>query len=281
MGNSSLRTLAVALALLMVGTVAARGADTVIEAPEAGFRLTIPGDVGWAHQAQRDADGGLTSLALGPPAAGGAVQLSVQVSVVADDSDEAVRDHVARLRASIVGDASITEVVEFGRPIAGRPAHGLSVVQSAAGTEYRVHVVFLRARGIQYRVQLHAPSGQFDEQRAIADRVLDGLELINLDAATAERVRLRGLAARCGSLVEWAVDWEEAARRARARQRLVVVSVHAQPGVALGNALDERVFMSPEVVALMEHRFVGWRWSAGRPAPFVDHEVFGLGGSTF
>ena len=31
----------------------------------------------------------------------------------------------------------------------------------------------------------------------------------------------------------------------------------------------------------MEHRFVGWHWSHGQDAPFVDHDVFGLSGTTF
>jgi hypothetical protein len=107
----------------------------------------------------------------------------------------------------------------------------------------------------------------------------DGVAIVIGPAA--QGGRLRALAARCGSQVAWARDWADAAERARRNGRLIVVAIHAQPGFALGNALDERVFMAPEVVALMEHRFVGWRWSAGRPAPFVDHDVFGLGGSTF
>jgi hypothetical protein len=141
--------------------------------------------------------------------------------------------------------------------------------------------VFLYVRGFQYRIQFHAPRDQFDEQWKIARRVLDGFELIELDAEGQERVRLQALAARCGSQVRWAADWEEAARRGREEGRLVVVAVHAQPGFSVGNALNSGVFMSPEVLALMEHRFVGWRWSAGATAPFVDHDVFGLSPSTF
>ena len=267
------------LSLAIACNAMAQESSTTINAPEVGLRLTIP-DVGWVHQENRGMEG-LKTISIGPESAGSLIALSIQLSVIADDSAEALQAHILKLRGSIAGQESITDVEDLELDIAGRRAQGLKVVQAASGQVFRVHLVFLRARGIQYRIQFHAPRPQFDEQWIIAKQVLDGFALTELDAAAQDHVRLRGLAARCGSQIPWAADWDDAARRAREEGRLIVVSVFAQRGFELGNALNEGVFMSPGVIALMNHRFVGWQWSTGMPAPFVDHDVFGLSPSTF
>ncbi len=275
-------TVMVMLSMVIIACSSAAAQDpgeTTINAPEAGFRLTLP-DVGWVHSEQRGADG-LSAVSIGPEPAGGLIALAIQVSVVADDSAEAVRAHIQELRGAIAAEASITDVEDFELDIDDHRAQGLEVVQAAGGQVFRVYLVFLRARGIQYRIQFHAPRDEFDEQWVFAQKVLKGFALTELDDSAQERRRLRGLAARCGSQIPWAADWDDAARRAREEGRLIVVSVFAQRGFELGNALNEGVFMSPEVIALMNHRFVGWQWSTGMPAPFVDHDVFGLSPSTF
>ncbi|MHC5001848.1 MAG: hypothetical protein ACYTJ0_01880 [Planctomycetota bacterium] len=274
-----LRFLVAALVLLIGSPLAAQEAAATIEAPESGFRLAIP-DVGWAHREVRDGEG-VNAVAVGPKAEGGLVQLAVQASPAAERGPGAAVEQARRLRASIESITGISEVEDLEIQIAGHAAHGLRLIQAAMGREFRVHLVFLVVNGFQYRIQFHAPREQFDEHWPVAQRVLEGFELIELDDAAREQVRLRGLANRCGSQVDWAVDWKDASERARRDRRPIVVAVCAQPGFSLGNALNESVFMSPEVVALMKHRFVGWRWRAGLEAPFVDHEVFGLSGSTF
>jgi len=265
--------------LIIINCAWAQDPKATIDAPEAGIRITLP-DVGWVHQEQRGGDG-LTGVSIGPADAGGLIVLGVQISIVADTSEEAVRTQIAQLRGAIAGSQTITDVEDLVLEIDGQMALGLRVKQTAFNRTFRVNLVFMRVRGFQYRIQFHAPLDQFDEEWKKAQQVLAGFEFVELDEAARERVQLRGLAGRCGSQVDWATGWEDASNRARESGRLIVVSIFAQPGFELGNQLNEGVFMSPAIVALMEHRFVGWRWSAGLVAPFVDHDVFGLSGSTF
>ena len=268
------------LALCWTATALGQASGTTtVDAPGAGFRLPIP-DVGWTHQVHRDGNR-LERVVIGPASAGGRIVLDIQVEPVAESGAEAARSHVRALRAAVTNDTSISRLEDMALTVAGREAPGLRVVQSSAGTTFNVHLVFLYANGMRYRIQFHAPVAQFDEQWATAARLLDGFELIPLDEAARERARLVELAARCGSQVDWAADWDEAARRARADGRLVVVAVHALPGFDIGNRLNEAVFVSDEVLELMKHRFVGVRWNRGDAAPFVDHAIFGLGGTTF
>ena len=247
--------------------------------PDVGFRLKIP-DVGWSHQIQRK-DGRLERLVVGPSAAGGYVVLDIRVESVTATGPDAVRTHVETLRTAIADDASISAVEDLSLTIDGHEAKGLRVVQTSSGITFRVNLVFLAARGLRYRIQFHAPDDEFLEHWTAAERVLAGFELTELDAAAQERARLVAVAQRCGSQVDWADDWDDASRRARETGRLVVVAIHSIPGFSIGNAVDEGVFTSQEIVELMKHRFVGWHWHSGLDAPFVDHAVFGLSGSTF
>lgn len=267
-----------AIALALWTTVAAQDA-VVVEARDSGFRLAIP-EVGWAHVVRKD-DDDLTSVAIGPESLGGVVQLSVQATSVIDSSDEAIRRYIESLRASVDRQAGITDLEDFAIDIDGRIAHGIQALQDAQGQVFRVRVFFLGARGLQYRIQFHAPVDVFDQHWPNALKVLAGFQLIELSETARMRFLLRELAAKCGSQVNWARDWEQASLRARKEKRLVVVAIHAIPGFEIGNVLNEGVFMSPEVLALMEHRFVGWRWSTGADAPFVNPEVFGMSGTTF
>ena len=257
----------------------AQGKEVVYEAPGSGFRITLP-DVGWIHSEQGDPKG-LVRFSAGPPEAQGLITLGIQVALVVDTSDEGVRSQILQLREAIRGNDAITDVEGLEHEIGGRKALGIRVHQAAHGQTFRVHLFFVRVQGLQYRIQFHAPRGRFDAEWEKAKSVLAGFEFIDLDVATRDRVMLRSLAARCGSQVDWATSWEDAARRARKGGRLIVVSIFAQSGFELGNRLDEAVFTSPEVLGLMRHRFVGWRWQKGMDAPFVDHDVFGLSASTF
>lgn len=267
------------IAFALATITAAQDAEVIVNAPDSGFRLTIP-EVGWTHVVRKD-DDDLTTVAIGPAALGGTVQLSVQVTRVTDASDAAVDRYIQTLRASVDGQPGIDQFEDFVIEVDGRTAKGLQVRQQAQGQAYRVRVFFLGDRGMQYRFQFHAPVEAFDEHWPTVQRVLAGFKLTELSDEAQMRFRLRELAARCGTQVNWARDWNDASRRAREEGRLIVVAVHAVPGFQIGNPLNEGVFMSPEVLDLVEHRFVGWRWSAGLPAPFVDPDVFGLSGTTF
>jgi hypothetical protein len=264
------------LTFAWVAPVAAQGE---VVAPDAGFSLTVDVE-GWEHTSQ-EADGRLSVLATGPPALGGLVQLSILITSSQEEGSEAslaaintIRDQVANAPQIELGEA-----IELA--IAGKTAHGIVVKQTDSGVDFRVHLCFLHANGFQYRIQFHAPAENFDEHWPKAQQVLESFQLIEVDAATAKQQSLAQLAARCGSLVNWAPQWKDAASRSKAEGKLIVVAIHSIPGFNLGDPLMQGPFSDPEVVTLMNNRFVGYVWKRGMDAPFVDPEVFGLGPATF
>jgi hypothetical protein len=96
-----------------------------------------------------------------------------------------------------------------------------------------------------------------------------------------EEARLRERAARCGSELTWAADWDAAAARARDEHKLVLVSFQNYPGFELGELASIGPFMDPDIVALVEARLVPLRLKLGMEAPFTSPEVYGMGPSTF
>lgn len=93
---------------------------------------------------------------------------------------------------------------------------------------------------------------------------------------------LTELAARCGSELEWAQDWDDAAARARREDRLVLVYVRDQRGFAISDAAMIGPFMDEDVVAWVRERCVPLKFDRhADDAPFEDPAVFGLGPLTF
>ncbi|MAW60168.1 MAG: hypothetical protein CMJ94_04955 [Planctomycetes bacterium] len=270
-----------ALPLLLFSLLCAAPAlaQEPISAPSAGFELTV--DIqGWEHRTQ-ETDGRLSVLAAGPPAMGGLVQLAIQVTDSGKSGPAAGDAALDELAAQVAQEPSIELGDRFDFELDGRTARGVEVLQSASGVRFRVKLMFLHANGFQYRVQFHAPEDNFDEHWPHAEQVLASFRLIQLDEAAQQRQQLQSLAARCGSQIDWAADWDAAAAAAQEQGKLIVVAIHSIPGFDLGSPLMQGPFMDPEVIALMQNRFVGYVWRKGLQAPFVDPEVFGLGGSTF
>ena len=254
-------------------------AQEKIEAPSAGFEITVDAE-GWQHNRQ-DADGRLAALGIGPPAQGGMVQITIQITESTEQGKAASENVLDALLAQVEAVPGIELGDRFEYELGGETAVGVVVKQTDSGVDFRVQLMFLHANGFQYRVQFHAPQDNFDEHWPNAERVLSTFKLVEPNADAQERRSLRELAAKCGSQVDWAANWEEASTRAEAEGRLIVVAIHSIPGFDLGSPLMQGPFMDPEVIALMQHRFVGYVWRKGLETPFTDHEVFGLSGTTF
>jgi hypothetical protein len=275
------RPLLLLLALLSLTFTRAAPAASQGEvvAPDAGFSIAVDVE-DWKHTTQ-EANGRLSVLAAGPPALAGMVQLSIQVTDSQEDGPESSLAAIHTLRDQVANAPQIKlgEALEFS--IDGKTVHGVVVNQSDSGIEFRVHLCFLHANGFQYRIQFHAPAENFDEHWPNAQKLLESFRLIEVDAETAKQQSLAQLAARCGSLVNWAPHWKDAAERATSEGKLIVVAIHSIPGFNLGDPLMQGPFSDHEVITLMNNRFVGFVWHRGNDAPFVDAEVFGLGPSTF
>jgi len=95
------------------------------------------------------------------------------------------------------------------------------------------------------------------------------------DALLAERAAL------CGSEVNWAADWAEAAERARKERKLILVAFQNYPGFEIGDLPSMGPFMDPDVVALTNARYVPLRFRLDMEAPFTDHAIYGTSGSSF
>lgn len=271
--------LLLALLSLTFTWVAPAAAQGEVVAPDAGFSLTIDVE-GWEHTSQ-ETDGRLSVLAAGPPALGGLVQLSIQVTGSQEEGPDASLAAINALRDQVANAPQIELGEALELSIDGETAHGIVVKQSDSGVDFRVHLCFLHANGFQYRIQFHAPDENFDEHWPNAQQVLESFQLIEVDEATAKQQSLAQLAAHCGSLVNWAPHWKDAAARSKAEGKLIVVAIHSIPGFNLGDPLMQGPFSDPEVITLMNNRFVGFVWQRGKDAPFVDPEVFGLGPATF
>lgn len=271
--------LLLALLSLTFSWVAPAAAQGEVVAPGAGFSLTVDVE-GWEHTTQ-EADGRLSVFAAEPPALGGLVQLTIQISASQKKGSEASLAEISTIRDQVANAPQIKlgEAIELR--LDGKTAHGIVVKQTDSGVEFQVHLCFFHANGFQYRIQFHAPAENFDEHWPKAQQVLNSFRLIEVDAETAKQQSLAQLAARCGSLIDWAPHWKDAAERAKAEGKLIVVAIHSIPGFNLGDPLMQGPFSDHEVVTLMNNRFVGFVWNRDQAAPFADEEVFGLGPSTF
>lgn len=100
--------------------------------------------------------------------------------------------------------------------------------------------------------------------------------------AHAEEDALAALAARCGSELDWAEDWEQAAAKARREDKLVLVYLRDQRGFSLSDEQMIGPFMDEDVVAWARARCVALRFERFEDdAPFEDPQRYGLGPLTF
>lgn len=96
------------------------------------------------------------------------------------------------------------------------------------------------------------------------------------------RSGLEALAERCGSELDWARTWDDAAERARRDDRLVLVYVRDQRGFAISDAAMIGPFMDEDVVTWVRTRCVPLKFDRhADDAPFEDPAMYGLGPLTF
>lgn len=272
------RTLSLALSTLVCLLAPLASAQERLEFPDAGFAITIA-DPEWKHQAVQS-EGRTGVVGIGPPALGGLAQITIQIALTADEGVAASQQMLDTLRAQVQAAPGIEFGEDLELELAGHRAPGFAIVQQAQGQTFRVRLHYLTVKGFQYRIQFHAPQDQYDELWPLAEQTLDSLELLAADESTQATQKLKALAARCGSQVNWIEEWEDAATLARTERKLIVVAVAATQGFSLGNPLMEGLFSDPEVVTLMGNRFIAYEWQPGDDAPFTRHDVFGMSPTT-
>lgn len=227
------------------------------------------------------ADDGTGTYAHGPVALGGAVQLTVSVSPAPNVDASAAEQTRDSILLQVEGVDEIRGAKKRNRKIDGREAFGLQVEQDASGETYLARQYYVVRDGLLYIVQCHAPKDQFSKHEKPFEKAIDSLRFTALSAEALARTSLRALAARCGTEIDWAEDWKDAAARAKSEKKAILVVVQAISGFDVGDAIRLGPFMDPDILALMDHRFVVLQWHRGMQAPFEDHAIFGMGNNTF
>lgn len=246
---------------------------------EAGFKITVPAD-DWAMKTV-PGEHGISTLAMGPPALGGLVQFTLQISAsTATDlaGMAAARDELIKQVESISG---VGDCVPIEIEIAGMKVPGLELQQDAQGQIFFVRQAYLLSQGLQYKFQVHAPMSQFEDHEKLFQQALASFEIVPLAGEAVAQAKLRELANRCGSEVEIFDDWDKVSAEAKKEKKLIVVSVQAVPGFEIGDQVKRGIFMDADIVKLMNHRFKALQWRRGMGAPFESQDRFGMGPSTF
>jgi len=264
-------------AALLLFLVASTAPQEPLERPAEGFRITPP--EGWVLQ--EPAGGAFRYVASwSPPATTAVVQLAVRIIDAQGPvtTPAAARSIIEAQVRAMDGDPVLSEL---GRRLAGQQAPGVEIDLTQRGVRYRVRQYYVAGNDRIYTLNAHAPKERFTELEEVFEAALDTFALVPLTAEAREEHNLRRLAARCGSELDWAPDWEEAARRARKLHRPVLVVAQVYGGFDISDGPAVGPFMEPDVVALVKSRFVPLRFRRDLEAPFRDPEVYGLSGSTF
>jgi tetratricopeptide (TPR) repeat protein len=114
------------------------------------------------------------------------------------------------------------------------------------------------------------------------NQLWSGFELLELSPPVEDPdAALKAMAAKCGSEFDWAESWEQAAARARAEGKPILVYVRIYPGFAFSDDALVGVYMDPRVVELVRRRYVPFKLTDTGAVPFADHALYGLSATTF
>ncbi len=250
-----------------------------------GFRIERP-DETWIFQEDVDSSARSLALIIKPKTSDSRVQVSVRVKPLDSFLDAVtIRDRILKwIEDKSEYTKSKAAIFETGGWIsgsAGRKTPGLTVEMEAYGETFRLRQCYLVGGGFQYTLQCHAPAGEFESHASAFERIWKTFALTQVSEETKKDQELHALAAKCGSEIAWVEDWEKAAAQARDEKKLVMVLVRFLPGFKISDEASAGPFMDPDVVGLVQERFVALRFIKGMEAPFVPQESYGMGPNTF
>ena len=260
------------LLLCLTGPQTDASPREVIEAEEHGFRVRMPE----GHPVHRAASGGGVAFTAVAPDEGNLVQTIVRVLPFHGDA-EAVRQSGIAMAAS---DEAYGEPTLISGTIAGIDLPGLTLDHEGSGQRLRLELFYAARDGRAFVLQGLAPAETFDRWRPVFHATWETLEFVEpSDEERADR-ELRALASRANDAIDWADDWEDAAHRARESKRPVLVYARMVGGFNMDEALGGE-FTDPDVVALLNRRFVPLILTKGMDVPFADPDLYGLSPTTF
>lgn len=278
----SLSALAHLLPLLLVASAPARpvGGDRVFRSEPFGLRVTAPED-GWIFYPETNpAPKLLFKLTIFPRGTPGIPSVGVFVSDASSAADENAASDRARKALEAQG---ATEFEPRGGAVGGREAPGFRArMKNPAGGMLHLRCLQRIEHGFVYSF-LCARAVEDTDADAKLDRILASVEFPEPKIAveSAETASWRKLAAKCAADLPWASAWPEAASRAKAENRLVLVLFQNYAPLDLPHTMRSGALMDPDVASLVEERFVVLELGPSDEAPFRDPKVFGMGKHTF
>src|SRR5262249_41668463 len=81
--------------------------------------------------------------------------------------------------------------------------------------------------------------------------------------------------------IRWAKDWDEAATRSREEKKPILAHAFFQGPVVWDETTAAGEFALPEVIALVNERYVPLKLGPGVAVPFAARELYGLGPHSF
>jgi len=242
--------------------------DRQFESADQGFRITRP-DTGWAFQETPPPSGARYALRVFRSDA--KTETSVTVYVTDRGTHADLNAVLAATEKSHKAAPQCSNVKRGEGRIDGKKAPSIIFDYKLAAETYRLEQFFALDGDRVFVVQTAATPA--------ADRA--ALEAIAATFALAPVKGHRRLAARCGSDIDWAKDWEDAARRAREGGRLVLVVFELYGGFKVDRMAPAAIFTDPDIVTLAKERLVVLRWDYGMRAPIRNPAVYGIGGGAF
>jgi len=267
-----------ALALTASAALGAQESDDLQRDEVYGFEARRPSaDWDW-RKGEQDSEA-KRHLQLALPGAAG-LRARVGVQAAQHPSATGAADQREAYRTALAAESSVREVEDVTAVIDGQDCLGLILVATYGGRDYRVRYAFC-----VYDDRLYVLEHLYDTSEAYelipqVESFWNEFQFLEVARDDADE-ELRQLAERCGSEVAFASSWAEAAERARTEGKRVLVFVHLLPGFDVEDPWLSGPLMEPEIIALVNQRYVALRYRRGLGAPFEEQDVYGLSGSTF
>ncbi|MEM7305903.1 MAG: hypothetical protein AAF682_04500 [Planctomycetota bacterium] len=243
-----------------------------------GFRIELP--EGWnTNEQDLGAETGFV-LTLLPPGSMGMEAVTITVQAPDDNDGEGLEAFEQRLdkRFAEEGD-EFSNFARHRRQLAGHEVVGFRVDYAGAAGSFRVVQDHLLESERKYIVQHHAPVDTYDDHADELSRVAATFGFAEVSEEGRAQLRLAELAARCGTEVDWAETWDEAATRAREQDRLILVIAFVYQGFKLPETPRNTILMDEDVLELIDARYVPFWLDPGVDTPFSDR--YGLSEMAF
>ncbi len=240
-----------------------------------GFEIGVP--EGWSIEEKLGGSEVAFTLNLRPPGVTRGIAVAVQVSP--NESGATVEELYARNIERVRDEERSSGLEEYELEIAGRLAPTVRFDYRTSSTTYRIHRSHLVHGGSSWVVQRNAPVETYEEWSEALDTVAASFSFAELSEKGRKERRLAELAARCGSEVDWAADWEEAAARAREKNRPVLVVAWLLASFTGAETARHGLFTDPDVIELVNERFVPLWYERGMTGAFV--ETYGVSRTAF